>query len=49
MKAAAANDGGDACKAGLLIPLPEGGCDIHPSPKGRAVLVEAFRSALAAK
>jgi lysophospholipase L1-like esterase len=46
MKAAAANNGGDLCKAGLLIPLPEGGCDIHPTPKGRAVLVEAFRAAL---
>jgi lysophospholipase L1-like esterase len=47
MKAAAADSDGDACRAGLLIPLPQGGCDIHPSPKGRAVLVQAFKAALA--
>jgi hypothetical protein len=31
---AAAADGGDACAAGLLIRLPTGGCDIHPSRRG---------------
>ncbi|HEU0121051.1 MAG TPA: SGNH/GDSL hydrolase family protein [Bryobacteraceae bacterium] len=30
--------GGDPCTAGLLIPLPSGGCDIHPTPKGRDLL-----------
>jgi lysophospholipase L1-like esterase len=30
--------GGDVCKAGLLIPLPNNTCDIHPSPKGRDIL-----------
>jgi hypothetical protein len=30
-----ASNFGDSCAAGLLIPLPSGGCDIHPSPLGR--------------
>ena len=30
--------GGDSCAAGLLIELPGGGCDIHPSQKGRDIL-----------
>ena len=30
--------GGDSCAAGLLIKLPDGTCDIHPSPKGRDIL-----------
>jgi lysophospholipase L1-like esterase len=29
---------GDPCAAGLLIRLPTGGCDVHPSPAGRDVL-----------
>jgi lysophospholipase L1-like esterase len=29
---------GDACAAGLLIKLPSGTCDIHPSEKGRDIL-----------
>ena len=29
---------GDPCAAGLLIRLPAGGCDVHPSPAGRDVL-----------
>jgi hypothetical protein len=29
---------GDTCAAGLLIKLPDGTCDIHPSPKGRDIL-----------
>lgn len=36
----------DICKAGLSIPLPEGGCDQHPSAKGREVLAEAVLSVL---
>ena len=31
---ATASNFGDSCAAGLLIPLPSGGCDIHPSPLG---------------
>jgi hypothetical protein len=29
---------GDSCAAGLLIKLPDGTCDIHPSQKGRDIL-----------
>jgi hypothetical protein len=32
---------GDPCKAGLLIPLGNGVCDVHPSPAGRFVLALA--------
>ena len=35
---AAASFGGDSCAAGLLIQLPNGTCDIHPSKKGRELL-----------
>jgi lysophospholipase L1-like esterase len=34
----ASKAGGDACAAGLLIKLPDGTCDIHPSEKGRDIL-----------
>lgn len=30
--------GGDVCKAGLLIQLPNGTCDTHPSPAGQKLL-----------
>ncbi len=43
---AAAPFGGSSCKAGLLIVLPNGTCDIHPSPQGRDLLAEAIRAAL---
>lgn len=36
---------GSACAAGLLIKLPNGGCDIHPSPKGARVLAQAVTAA----
>lgn len=39
---AAASGGGDTCAAGLRIPLPGGGCDIHPSPAGRDALAGAI-------
>lgn len=39
--------GGDPCAAGLLIALPTGGCDIHPSPAGRNLLANAVESVLA--
>jgi hypothetical protein len=46
MHAATASSNGDACAAGLMIPLPQGGCDIHPTPAGRAVLEQAVLDAL---
>jgi hypothetical protein len=46
MKTAASAKQGDACAAGLLIPLPEGGCDKHPTPAGRDVLKQAVLDAL---
>jgi lysophospholipase L1-like esterase len=39
---------GDPCTAGLLIVLPDGTCNIHPSPAGRQVLTNAVLEALAA-
>jgi GDSL-like Lipase/Acylhydrolase family len=40
--------GGDTCAAGLRIALPTGGCDIHPSPRGRDLLAQAIVNAIAA-
>ena len=34
--------GGDPCAAGLLVPLPGGTCDIHPSVAGQKVLANAI-------
>jgi len=42
---AAAPYGGDTCAAGLLIQLPSGGCDIHPSSTGAALLASALYTA----
>lgn len=39
---ASAPYGGDPCAAGLLIPLPGGGCDVHPSPAGAQLIGEAI-------
>ena len=44
-----ASNFGDSCAAGLLIRLPSGGCDIHPSPLGRDVLAHAIAAVLNAK
>jgi lysophospholipase L1-like esterase len=44
-KLIAAKSSGDACAAGLLIKLPDGTCDIHPSPKGRDTLAAAVLGA----
>jgi lysophospholipase L1-like esterase len=44
---AAAN--GDPCKAGLLIKLPDGTCDVHPTPAGAQILANAIERALAAQ
>ena len=43
--------GGSSCAAGLLIPLPPslgGGCDVHPTPKGRDLLAAAIVGTIAA-
>lgn len=37
---------GDPCKAGLLIVLSPGVCDVHPSPKGRDLLAGAIVSSV---
>jgi lysophospholipase L1-like esterase len=34
--------GGDACAAGLLVALPAGGCNEHPSARGHQVLAAAI-------
>ncbi len=39
---ASARFGGSACAAGLLVVLPTGGCDIHPSPRGAQLLARAL-------
>jgi lysophospholipase L1-like esterase len=43
---AAAAAGADPCTAGLLIGMPDGTCDIHPSLAGDNVLVDAIEAAL---
>ncbi len=42
MQRAAAPAGGDACAAGLLVALPQGGCDVHPTLAGQRVLAKAL-------
>lgn len=39
---AAAVEDGDTCAAGLLIALPKGGCDVHPTLAGHQVLAGAL-------
>jgi lysophospholipase L1-like esterase len=43
---ASAAYGGDPCSAGLLIKLPNGTCDVHPTAEGQQVLAAAIASAL---
>jgi lysophospholipase L1-like esterase len=38
--------GGDPCAAGLLIRLPNGTCNIHPSPAGHRLLAAAIAKAI---
>ncbi len=47
-EAASAGFGGDTCAAGLriVLPPPQTGCDIHPSPAGRDLLAQAIVKAL---
>lgn len=40
--------GGDPCAAGLLIKLPDGTCNIHPSPAGHRLLADAIARAIGA-
>ena len=49
-KASAAAAGGSSCAAGLLIllPTPPGGCDVHPTPRGRDLLAAAIVATVAA-
>ena len=44
--AVAATKGGDSCMAGLLIKLPDGTCNIHPSARGAQVLARAVSAAV---
>ncbi len=46
---AAVPQGGDVCKAGLLIHLDATTCDIHPSPKGRDILANTVLAAIGGK
>ena len=41
--------GGSPCKAGLLIKLPDGTCNIHPSPAGHLLLAKAIEKVLPRK
>ncbi len=41
-RAVAARSGGDTCAAGLLIKLPDGTCDVHPSAFGARVLARTL-------
>lgn len=47
MAAFAAASSGDPCKAGLLIAMPDGTCDVHPTEKGARVLADALEASLA--
>ena len=38
--------GGSSCAAGLIIALPAGGCDVHPTPLGHALLAAAVLHAV---
>lgn len=40
-------NGGSSCAAGLIIALPAGGCDVHPTPLGHALLAAAIVRAIA--
>ncbi|MGH8960184.1 MAG: GDSL-type esterase/lipase family protein [Jatrophihabitantaceae bacterium] len=39
--------GGNPCRAGLLVPLPTGKCDYHPSAQGQQLLADAVEKAIA--
>ena len=41
--------GGSPCTAGLLIKLPDGTCNIHPSPAGHLLLAQAIEDVAGAR
>jgi hypothetical protein len=41
-------DGGSSCTAKLLIELPTGGCDVHPTLRGHQLLAQKIISTIAA-
>ena len=41
--------GGSPCAAGLLIKLPDGTCNIHPSPAGHLLLARAIEDVAGAR
>jgi hypothetical protein len=41
--------GGDSCAAGLLIKLPNGTCDIHPSLTGQTLIAQTVVSLVGKK
>jgi lysophospholipase L1-like esterase len=45
-RSATAAYGGDSCAAGLLIALPTGGCDSHPTAAGQRLLARAVLQAV---
>ena len=46
-EAPSASFGGDPCAAGLLIKVPNGACNIHPSAEGQQLLANAISTAIA--
>jgi lysophospholipase L1-like esterase len=46
LEAASLHSGGNTCKAGLLTQLSSGGCGIHPSYAGQALLAQAVEKAI---
>jgi len=46
---ASSHSNGDPCKAGLVISLGDGSCDVHPSKRGREVIAAAVEIAINAK
>jgi lysophospholipase L1-like esterase len=46
MAAFHAASGGDPCASGLLIRMPDGSCDVHPSPAGDTVLADSIDTAM---
>jgi lysophospholipase L1-like esterase len=46
LQAASAHSGGDTCTAGLLTQLSAGGCGIHPSYAGQALLAQALEKTI---
>jgi hypothetical protein len=42
----ARNHHGDLCSSGLLVVLPDGSCDLHPSRSGQRLYAEAAELAV---